>query len=572
MSRSTSMRRKALAAVLAVTLVLAGDIVAGSDPMIRPAQLSSTERAELEALMAEHIQLTLKVIKPAEGQEFPAKVVVRFDTEGNMLLVELGRRFVLKPDGTLNGAYVPDQLHMLTAVMDTVVTEVKYVGIDYLFDGKNIVYYYPELRQKTKGTASDQQESAYPPFPPYVPPPVYEDPNRMYVPPQPYPIATLPSIAINPGHGLYKLYDSGTLNPNYHWTTQRDRSNGVLEDEITPVYASELKQWLTERSSGFDTFFTRSTSSEVHTQSTQESGSPHLWSEMGAKYHVEQQYPGRTDLWDVTSRTDNQRDRAKDINSRALLANEIGAAAMISLHTNAAPDAATALTARGTQVFYAAGQAEGLALASSIACYMKELIHARPGYQNWAMRETRPSDQYAENTGSMPSALVEIAFHTNPDDALALQDPRFRTASMKGVEKGYRMWREGNPCEPLTIVSVSNSTAPSGGGKAESAIVFRGFPRFPVTLRVEIVKCATGSTCTGDNSTYEKSQVSPLNWTFGCNGSADSPTRTHLVRSTLIDADGVTSNAMESNVVCTTATGTTVATQISLVPISGSAH
>lgn len=286
MSRSTGMRRKAMAAAFAVTLALAGNVVAGSDPMIRPAQLSTTERAELEAMMAEHIQLTLKVMKPAEGQEFPAKVIVRFDPEGNMLLVELGRRFVLKPDGTLNGAYVPDQLHMLTAVMDTMVTEVKYVGIDYLFDGKDIVYYYPELRKRTKKATSAQQDTAYPPFPPYVPPPVYGDPDRMYVPPQPYPTATLPSIAINPGHGLYKLYDSGTLNHNYHWTTQRDRSNGVLEDEITPVYASELRQWLTERSSGFDTFFTRSISSQLHTQSTQESGNTHLWSDMGAKYHV----------------------------------------------------------------------------------------------------------------------------------------------------------------------------------------------------------------------------------------------------------------------------------------------
>lgn len=147
---------------------------------------------------------------------------------------------------------------------------------------------------------------------------------------------------------------------------------------------------------------------------------------------------------------------------------------MISLHTNAAPDSATALTARGTQVFYAAGQAEGLALASSIACYMKEIIHARPGYQNWTMRETRP-DQYAENTGSMPSALVEIAFHTNPDDALALQDPRFRTASMKGVEKGYRMWREGKPCDPPSIASVTDSTA-TRGGKAQSKSTSRVTP------------------------------------------------------------------------------------------------
>ncbi|MDI9239411.1 N-acetylmuramoyl-L-alanine amidase [Lysobacter sp. LF1] len=563
--------RRASKILLTVAVLLGGSAHAEqAPPMIRPAELSSSERAELEAMMAEHIQLTLKEMKPAEGQEFPAKVVVRFDPEGNMLMVELGRRFVLKPDGTLNGAYVPDQLHMLTAVMDTMVAEVKYVGINYLFDGKNIVYYYPDLKPRAKKASSTQQDSSYPPFPPYIPPPVNDDPSRMYLPPQPYPLVAYnpPSVAINPGHGLYKLYSAGTLDPNYRWTTQRDPSNGLVEDEITPLYATEVKQWFSERSPGIDTFSTRSTSPLVHEQSTRESGSTHLWTDIGAKYHVEQLYPGRTDLWDVTSRTDNQRDRAKDINSRALFADEMGALAMISLHTNAAPDATTALTARGTQVFYATGQAEGLALASSIACHMEELIHAQPTYQNWTMRETRPSDQYAENSGSMPSALVEIAFHTNPDDALALQDSRFRTASMKGVEKGYRMWREAKPCQPLAIASVTDSTAPRGD-KAASDIHFKGYPTFPVTLKLDIVKCPAGWTCTGGNSTYQSSQASPLTWMFACNASTTGVTR---VRSTLIDADGVTSNPVESNVTCTTSTGTTDSSQGSPFPIVGSAQ
>lgn len=93
---------------------------------------------------------------------------------------------------------------------------------------------------------------------------------------------------------------------------------------------------------------------------------------------------------------------------------------MISLHTNAVDDDPTP---RGTQVFYNAAQADGQLLASSIACYMREIITSQSGYQNWAMRATLPG-LYAENSGSMPSALVEIAFHTNPDDARALQDPR----------------------------------------------------------------------------------------------------------------------------------------------------
>lgn len=374
-------------------------------------------------------------------------------------------------------------------------------------------------------------------------------------------------MAINPGHGLYKLYDSGRFNPNYHWAKQREPSNGIVEDDVTPLYATELKRWFAERSREVDATSTRSISTQAHAQSTQESGVTYLWTDMGAKYHVEQLYPGRPDLWDVTSDANRERDRFKDINSRALLANELGAQAMISLHTNAARDAVSALTARGTQVFYKAGRAEDRALANSVACYMQELITAQIGYADWTMRQTMGSNSYAENNGSMPSALVEIAFHTHVDDALALQDSRFRTASMKGVEKGYRMWREGKPCQPLSIASVTDSSAPKGS-KALSNIHFEGHPTFPVTLRLEILKCPTGWSCTGGDSKYAQSQASPLSWTFGCNASTSGVTR---VRSMLIDSDGVESNLMESNVTCTASGSANIANETDSAPMAGNA-
>lgn len=564
-------RRASMTALLMATLALGGMAIAEQNPMIQPTLLSSSERTELESVIAEHVQMTLTNMKAAEGQVFPAKVTAKFDTEGG-ILIELGRRFVLKPDGSLNEAYVPDQLSMIDAVIYTMVPEVKLGGLSggtkYRFGGQDITYYYPELRQRRKKSTTQADTSPLP-FPPYTPPPVADDPSRMYVPTQPSPTInyTPPSVAINPGHGLYKLYNIGTLNSNYRWTTQRSPANGVLEDEITPVYATELRQWFTARSPGISTFSSRSTSPQVHEQSTQESGSTHLWSDMGAKYQVEQLFPERTDLWDVTSRSDADRDRAKDINSRALLASEMGASAMISLHTNAAPDSVSALTARGTQIFYATGQADSLALASSINCYMQELIHAQSAYRNWTMRETVPSNQYAENSGPMPSALIEIAFHTNSGDALALQDASFRTASMKGVEKGYRMWREGKPCQPLSIASVTDSSAPKGS-KALSNIHFEGHPTFPVTLRLEILKCPTGWSCTGGDSKYAQSQASPLSWTFGCNASTSGVTR---VRSMLIDSDGVESNLMESNVTCTASGSANIANETDSAPMAGNA-
>ena len=182
------------------------------------------------------------------------------------------------------------------------------------------------------------------------------------------------------------------------------------------------------------------------------------------------------------------------------------------------------------------------------------------------MRETRDSDEYAENNGSMPSALVEIAFHTHVDDARALQDTTFRTASMKGVEKGHRMWGEGKPCQALAINSVTNSSAPKGS-KATSTIQFAGYPAFPVTLTLDIVQCPTGWSCTGGKSTYSSAGASSLLWDFTCRASTPGTVRT---RSTLTDADGVKTKPVESTVTCTASTGTAVASQSS-VPALGSA-
>lgn len=293
MIRSIDMRSCGAAALLAMAFASGGNATAYQNtPMIKPAQLSSAERTELADLMAQQMELTLKGMKPAEGQLFPTKVIARFDDEGKMLLVELGRRFVVRPDGdTVSDVAVQDQLNMLLSSLSATITEVNYGGIKYLFDGMDVYHYYPELLPRKKGPTSSQQTLPYPP--PYFPPPVYEEDPRMTIPTPPFPpIAYVPpSVAINPGHGLYKLYDAGTLNPKYRWTTQRGAHNGVIEDEITPIYAEELRRWFTARSPSLDTFSTRSTSSEVHAQSTQESGITHLWPDMGAKYHVEQLYP-----------------------------------------------------------------------------------------------------------------------------------------------------------------------------------------------------------------------------------------------------------------------------------------
>src|SRR2546427_10069814 len=81
----------------------------------------------------------------------------------------------------------------------------------------------------------------------------------------------------------------------------------------------------------------------------------------------------------------------------------------------------------------------------------------------------------------MPSIIVETAYHSNPDDVAALQDPVFRAASMKGVEKGYRLWAEGKACAPLTGHPVADIDVPAGSSR-EVDVTFDGHPQFPIRL------------------------------------------------------------------------------------------
>jgi hypothetical protein len=196
-----------------------------------------------------------------------------------------------------------------------------------------------------------------------------------------------------------------------------------------------------------------------------------------------------------------------------------------------------------------------LNLANSILCGMKELIHAQVGYENYNVpNQAEALGNYGENNKAiMPAVVLEIGFHTNANDAAALQDPAFRDAAMKGVEKGFRLHAKGKTCEPFKITSIPNVTIPRPGSKVVP-VNFKGFPFFPVTLTIENVTCPVGHTCTGGAVSYPEWQPSPLRFTFSCNGSSDSTT-TSRWRSYLTDEDGVKTNAVEHTLTCTPASG-----------------
>jgi hypothetical protein len=238
-----------------------------------------------------------------------------------------------------------------------------------------------------------------------------------------------------------------------------------------------------------------------------------------------------------------------------LFANQIAqASALIHLHTNAADSS----NISGTQV-YINPEPEHIArdqpLARNVLCYMKELIQAQKNYQNFPVdTQPRMEDKGENRLAEMPSIIVEIGFHTNAGDAAALRDPVFRTAAMKGVEKGLRLTRQGETvCRPFEIAAIPPAQG-THGSSTRVSIDYRGFPQFPVIAKVEFVECPGGATCNGGQVTIPSPTESPLSYSVRCFSPTDtSVTLTGTMRTTLTDADDVRTEPVEHRLVCTPA-------------------
>lgn len=318
--------------------------------------------------------------------------------------------------------------------------------------------------------------------------------------------------------------------------------NGIREDYITPFHALDLDTWLIVRSNA-DTVFTRSQSSDIHAPSGQE------WWKVAARGHLEQLYPDLgAEIWNtLPNSTSFRRQEDEDIRARPLFANYLDADILISLHTNASN---TNPEASGTRVYTHPGRADDLALGTSMLCYMKEIIQAQEGYDSFPVQSNARTDgNYGENRlALMPAVVVEIAFHTNAGDAAALQDPVFQGAAMKGIEKGYRLHEEGEPCEPFDITDIPDSTGPHGG-RALVDVYYEGFPQYPLQLVVELVTCPPGYTCTPGQLTITEESM-PVTYGITCSTSPGSPPATATWRTTLTDDDGVETTSVDHDVTC----------------------
>ncbi|MBK0012526.1 S1 family peptidase [Stenotrophomonas sp. S41] len=116
------------------------------------------------------------------------------------------------------------------------------------------------------------------------------------------------------------------------------------------------------------------------------------------------------------------------------------------------------------------------------------------------------------------------------------------------------------PIERLSILGISTLTSafetesvPDVSGPSPSIPVninFKGYPRFPVDLTLEVISCPAGWTCTGGTNRYATNTPSPLTFTWGCNSSGPDWPKHFRVRTSLKDASGTT-GAVETSITCT---------------------
>ena len=451
-------------------------------------------------------QLSRRLYEAANGRTWfddrqgPIHVTVKFDDAGQ-LIVDLGPGL-----GELSNTAEMEDLEswLINAADLEVADRLTHRGIVFRFDGKDMYFYHPEER----------------------PPPRRRSAG----------LNSVSQIVLSPGHGYYRLY--GKKN-NYSWVFQRSEQHGVQEDVITMEYAEILQEMIRQRIRGVVPVLARFDAPYTHRETKQP------WRHISARYYLAWQYPENPEIWhSLPDDKTRGRERLEDIRSRPLFANHIDAAAAVHLHTNAEPSGAV----RGTRVYYYRDSPESKKLAGRLLCGMKEIVRALPRYKDFPMDEEARSDgNYGENRlAAMPSALVELAFHSNKEDAAALLDDDFKRAAVSGLTKGLELHMEDKDCEPFAVTRVYK-----GSGRvnryATMAFRYKGFPRSPVRLYFEEIGCDLSvAECMNQQDSYSLSDSVQIYDGLRCPS-------THGLRKyrlTLIDSEGVVSSAGEGEVTC----------------------
>lgn len=461
--------------------------------------LSVEQRKSLEPVLRGLLQARVDRQERTLGQA--AIIVVgdvSFNDSGDELMVELGKGYV----PTYYGGEFEDRLNDLALGVYLYMEKIGPLsGVDFTFDGRDIFDYFPyERGLKEQAEMSQRDTSVHP-----------TDAGKG-------------RVLVSAGHGYY-------FHKKFGWTTQRRVVNGVLEDFATPAFAASLDSYLRSRG-GVEIFRARALSRERHA----ESGKP--WADVASRYFLKDMLPDVPAIWNSKpGKGGDMEEYEQDIRSRPLYANHLGVDAAIHLHTNATEDASV----RGIRLFYTKGKEVDERLANVSLCYIKESLSSNPAFAAFPVASKPSIGRYGENTyATMPSVVAELGFHTNKEDAEAIGNYVFRDLTMRGLEKGYRMFREGRGCEDFTATHPEVNLV--SGAQYKADVVLGGAPRFPVKYEMAVAECTPGIICTPRYGRFDDPSE-PLTIGYGCTAFKDHPF-TIKWNASFIDADGIKAKAV----------------------------
>jgi N-acetylmuramoyl-L-alanine amidase len=287
-----------------------------------------------------------------------------------------------------------------------------------------------------------------------------------------------PLVVVAPGHGVYfhrKFND---------WRAQREPANGILEDDVTTVLSGHLESALLRDGLRVDKLRPGAPTG-VHDASEQP------WWRLAVRYQLERRFPDLKSVWQslpakpvASDKKKGLEERDEDIRSRPLYANHVGADALIHIHTNAESPQVNGLRA------YVTDRAEDRVLASRILCSAKELLRTNEKFDSFRVAPAphKNTNKAETNLATMPSVIVEVGFHTNPQDAEFLQDRTFQALAMRGVAKGYRLYRNKRPCEDFAVNPAEEVTG-RVGVDVQLPFSFKGNPVYPIRVWSRDEKC-----------------------------------------------------------------------------------
>lgn len=231
--------------------------------------------------------------------------------------------------------------------------------------------------------------------------------------------AANPRVLLSAGHGWYWNEHFGA------WHLQRDHFWGIVEDVVNWEVASELQTAL--RRTRFDARLARNPDRRAPSGP---SGHP-AWQE-GAVYFIKG-LGAPSDVWNI-----GISDYARDINSRPLYANWIGADLVVSIHNNGGGGTGTETWYDETNGYQ--GESERLAdmLNTHIVNAIRRFYDA-----DWPDRGLRSCNgcKGENRLAARPAVILEIAFmDTKSPDNAALHDPNFRRIVAYAIRDGLHAW------------------------------------------------------------------------------------------------------------------------------------